>query len=70
VIQRCTSLSKKYNIAEFIKEANMGLIELAKDPSTTPDQFQLAANKLNSETGYNVWCRMSQVRGCNDVVKL
>ena len=33
----------------------MTLIELAKDPSTTPDQFQLAANKLNTETGYNVW---------------
>lgn len=38
-IQTCKVLSKKYNISEYVKQANLSLIELAKDPETTPEQF-------------------------------
>ena len=48
----------------------MSLLELAKDPQTTAEEFQEAANKLKVETGYDVWLRMAQVRGCEDMVKL
>lgn len=69
VIQKCISLSKKYNISEYIKQANCSLIDLAKDPSTTAEEFQEAANKLKVETGYDVWIRFNQVRGSDDTVK-
>ena len=59
VIQKCISLSKKYNIIENIKDANVNLLELAKDPETTPEQFQEAANRLKVEIGYDIWIRMS-----------
>ena len=39
VIQKCISLSKKFNIPEYIKQANISLLELAKDPEMTPDEF-------------------------------
>ena len=48
----------------------MSLLDLAKDPETTSEQFQEAANKLKVETGYDVWLRMGQVRGSDDMVKL
>lgn len=46
------------------------MLELAKDPSTTTDEFQEAANKLKVETGYDIWLKLFQVRGVNDTVKL
>lgn len=39
VIAKCTSLSKKYNISEYIKQANISLLDLAKDPETTAEEF-------------------------------
>jgi len=63
-------LSKKFNINEYLKQANMSLIELAMDPETTADQFKEAANKLKVETSYDVWLRMGQVRGFDAIVKL
>jgi len=70
VITKCIGLGKKYNIQEYIRQANCSLIELAKDPKTTPGEFQEAASKLKSETGYDIWLRLSQVRGSNDTIKL
>lgn len=58
VIVKCKSLSKKYNVTEYIKQSNLTLLELAKDPETTPDVFSEAANKLKLETGYDVWVRI------------
>ena len=37
--QRSIALSKKYNIQEYIKQANISLIDLAKDVRTTPQDF-------------------------------
>ena len=70
MIQKFTSLSKKYNIQEYIKQANMSLIELSRRPETLPEQFQEVASKLKVETGYDIWARFYQVRGCDDTVKL
>ena len=69
-IQRSVALSKKYNIQEYVRQANLGLIELAKDSRTTPEEFDDAVAKLAAETGYNVWQRLVQVRGSQDTVKL
>lgn len=69
-IGRCKALSKKYNISEYIKQANLCLLELAKDADTTVAQFSEAADRLKLETGYDVWARMAQVRGAEDTVKL
>jgi len=38
-ITKCTSLSKKYNISEYLKQANISLLDLAKDPDTTAEEF-------------------------------
>ena len=70
VILRCTKLCKKYNIHQYIKQANLSLLDLAKDPEITPEEFQEAANRLKVETGYDVWLRMAQVRGSDDMVIL
>ena len=52
------SLCKKYNIQEYIKQANVSVLELAKDPHMTPEEFQESINKLKVETGYDIWTRM------------
>lgn len=70
VIMKCKNLCKKYNIPECIRQANTSLLDLAKDPETTAEQFQEAANRLKVETGYDVWLRLGQVRGNEDMVKL
>jgi UDP-N-acetyl-D-mannosaminuronate dehydrogenase len=70
VITKCKNLSKKYNIVEYIKQANLSLLELAKEPETTEEMFQEVANKLKVETGYDIWMCIGQVRGCDDMVKL
>lgn len=70
VISKCTNLSKKYNLQEYIRQANNSLLDLAKDPRCTEEEFLEAANKLKVETGYDVWTRMIQVRGSDDIVKL
>lgn len=69
-ISKCISLCKKYNIQEYIRQANSSLVDLAKDPRTTPQEFQEAASKLKSETGYDIWPRLAQVRGSNDTIRL
>ena len=48
----------------------MSLIELSRRPETLPEQFQEVASKLKVETGYDIWARFYQVRGCDDTVKL
>lgn len=62
-IQKCIALGSKYNITEYVRQANLGLIEMAKDARTTPDEFDEAVAKLAAETGYNAWQRLVQVRG-------
>lgn len=69
-ITKCISLCKKYNIQEYIRQANSTLLDLAKDPRTSPQEFQEAASKLKSETGYDIWPRLTQVRGSNDTIRL
>lgn len=69
-VAKCKSLSKKYNISEYIKQANLSLIELAKDQETTAEQFQEAVNKCKNETGYDTWNRFAHVRGNDEKVKL
>ena len=70
VVQKCIQLSKKFNIQEYMKQANMSLIELAMDPETTVEKFKEAVNKLKVETSYDIWLRMGQVRGFEAIVKL
>ena len=43
---------------------------MAKDKETGPHEFQVAASKLKSETGYDIWPRLSQIRGSNDIIRL
>ena len=46
------------------------MLDLAKDPRSTEEEFLEATNKLKVETGYDVWTKMMHVRGSDDIVKL
>ena len=57
-------------MVEYIRQSNVKLIDLAKDPRTTPKEFLDVSKKIKNETGYDIWNKFSQVRGRKDTVKL
>jgi len=40
LVKTFVNLGKKYNVLEYIRQANLQIIELSKDPQMTPDEFQ------------------------------